>query len=240
MISFYSGTPGSGKSLNIARYIWIKVRHAKQNIILVNMTVNREYLITSKLKQLVNKIRLKLKLKPINTKLKDYGKIYSIRLDQLNTKFLEDYAMKFHMVGIEGQSKIIIDEAQLIWSPTVMKNKKQVDPNYRERWIEFMTLHRHLGFDMIIISQFDRLIDAQIRCLFEYNHIHRKVNNFCIGYWLNLFKIKVFAEVQYWYGVRARIGVNFFAITPWTSKHYRKIYNAHKRFSDLKGKKKVA
>ena len=34
---------------------------------------------------------------------------------------------------------------------------------------------------MILIAQFDRMLDRQIRSVIEYEHIHRKVKN--IGVW---------------------------------------------------------
>lgn len=232
MIYFYSGTPGSGKSLNVARYIAIKLKYAKQNVILCNMQVNEDYMVKSNLRSWAAPLFKKLG-KEISTRTKGAGQVITVAYHEMTPQVFYDYARENHVVGQEGQTTIIMDEAQLVFGPTVMKNKKQVNPNYREEWIEFFTLHRHFGFNIIIISQFDRLIDPQIRCLFEYNHIHRKVNNFGIGAILSLFRIICFAEVQYWYGVRTKIGCSFFFLTPWNKGRYKKMYNSHKRFSDF-------
>ena len=35
--------------------------------------------------------------------------------------------------------------------------------------------HRKLGYRVILIAQFDRMLDRQIRSVLEYEYIHRKV-----------------------------------------------------------------
>ena len=60
-----------------------------------------------------------------------------------------------------------------------------------------------------MISQFDRLVDRQIRSLFEYEVKHRKANNFKI---LNMLPIKLFVAVTVWYGIKEKINAEFFHI----------------------------
>lgn len=74
-------------------------------------------------------------------------------------------------------------------------------------WIKFFTQHRKLGYNFIVISQSDRMIDKQIRSLFEYEIKHRKVNNFKIG---KLLPMSTFVGVSYWYGVSEKLGAEFF------------------------------
>ncbi|NFU61052.1 DUF2075 domain-containing protein, partial [Clostridium botulinum] len=153
MIYFYSGTPGSGKSLQMAHTAVEWLKKYKKNVI-ANTRIN------------IDKILKK----------KKGGNFFYLPNENFSTEYLYEYALKYHEMGIEHQSLIIIDEAQCLFSPTAVKLFTQENKHYRQEWLEFFTQHRHLGFDIIIISQFDRLIDAQVRCLFEYNCVHRKAN----------------------------------------------------------------
>ena len=225
LIYFYSGTPGSGKSLRVARDIVAKLKIRKQNVI-TNMSVNYDYIRTSRFKEWLNK---KFGTK-YDTKIKDMGRLYYVPDNKLTVEFLYQYAMKFHKRGVEGQTLLIIDEAQMKFAPNTMKLMNQMDIHYRQKWLDFFTQHRHLGYNIIVVSQFDRLIDPQVRCLFEYECRHRKINNYgAIGMILSLFKFSVFVQVEYWYGLKARISSNFFLYSP----KYAKIYDSYKRFDDL-------
>lgn len=227
MIFFYSGTPGSGKSLHVAKDIVQKLTIRKQNVI-TNMTIDYDYIRTSKFKKFLSRFFPK-----INPYKKNVGKYYYIDNQKLTPEFLFQYAKKFHVKGKEGQTLLVLDECQMMFSPTVVKLKCQEDKLYRQKWLDFFTQHRHLGYNIILISQFDRLVDPQIRCLFEYNCIHRKVNNFKIGWVLSLFKLSLFCCVQYWYGVNQKTGVSFYLF----SKKYAKVYDSYKKFDDLNKKK---
>lgn len=218
MITFYSGTPGSGKSLRVARTIVQHICVLKKNVI-TNMDIDYDYIRTSKVKSFFGKK---------DCFKKNVGKYYYFNNQQMTPENLIKYAYKFHKKGRENQTLIVIDEAQMILSPTVVKLKTQEDKTYRQRWLEFCTQHRHLGFNIIIVSQFDRLIDPQVRCLFEYNCIHRKVNRFKIGWVLGIFGISLFVAVEYWYGINARMGATFFLY----HKKYSRIYDSYKRFDE--------
>ena len=201
MISFYSGTPGSGKSLQMAHEVVDWIKKYKKNVI-ANTVIDRNYIL----------------------KKKKGGLFFYIENDKLTTDFLYKYALKFNEMGVEHQCLLVIDEAQVKFSPTAVKLSSQDNPRYRQDWLEFFTHHRHLGFDILIISQFDRLIDPQIRCCFEFNYVHRKANNFgFIGMLLTIFRIPLFVQIQYWYGVNQVSGKKFFTY----SKKYSKIYNSY-------------
>lgn len=211
MIYFYSGTPGSGKSLHVAKDIVNKLTVKKQNVI-------------SNIKIDLEGVRSVSLFKP---KVESMGKFFFID-NTVEPSYFYKYAEEHHVKGVEGQTLIVFDEAQMLFSPTVIKLKQQEDKTFRAKWLEFFTQHRHLGFNIIIISQFDRLIDPQIRCLFEYNIIHRKVNNFKIGWICSLLKISVFCAINYWYGVKERMGCEFYLY----QKKYSKIYDSYKLFDE--------
>lgn len=233
MIYFYSGTPGSGKSLRVAKDIVAKLLIKKQNVI-TNMVVDYDYIVTSNFKvKLNNLLKLLGFKKQFNTRKKGVGEIIYLPNDKMTPSFLFEYAYKNHQKAKEGQTLLVMDEAQMMFGPTVVKLKTQENKEYRVQWLDFFTQHRHLGYNIVMISQFDRLIDAQIRCLFEYNYIHRKVNNFGLGWILSVFRMSLFVSAEYWYGVKEKTGVSFFTYR----KKYSRIYNSYSRWDDREEQK---
>jgi len=228
LIDLYSGTPGSGKSLEVARDIVFWLTTKKKNVV-ANFAVDTDQFFYSK----------------FTKKKKETGTFTFVDNEFLTVEYLYAYAKKNHVRGKEGQTLLVVDEAQMIFSPTVMKIKMAEDKYFRVSWLKFMTLHRKLGFDIILVSQFDKLIDAQVRCVLENNVIHRKVNNFKIGWLLSIFKISIFVSVNYWYGINTKTEAHFFTY----SKKYSRIYDSYKVFdtsqdsfsfdSDKKDKAKV-
>lgn len=220
MISFYSGTPGSGKSLRVARDIVFKLTNRKQDVI-TNMDID--------LAAVKNASMYKHFKHPPK-----FGTLVHLENDKITPEFLFAYALEHHKKGREGQTLIVIDEAQMIFSPTVMKLKKEEEKAYRVKWLDFFTQHRHLGYNVILISQFDKLIDAQVRCLFEYNVIHRKANNYKWGWIFSMFGINLFVSVTYWYGTHTKMNHQFFMY----SKKFGKVYDSYSRWDTLKADKK--
>ena len=97
---------------------------------------------------------------------------------------------------------MVIDECQLMFNARDWNAKGRAD------WLEFFTLHRHLGYRIILIAQFDRMIDRQVRSLIEYEYIHRKVSNFGIyGKIISLFSLgNLFVSVKIWYPMKEKVG----------------------------------
>ena len=153
MIYFYSGTPGSGKSLHVARDIYIRLnRNKKYPNVIANFMINRNMIKNKKAKFIY----------------KDNS--------ELTVEFLLNYALENHKEGIENQTLVVVDECSVIWnSRSWMKDKDRME------WLNFFVQHRKLGYNFILIAQNDRQVDRQIRSLFEYEVKHRKVNNFKIG-----------------------------------------------------------
>ena len=204
MIWFYSGTPGSGKSFHMAKDIRINLR-MKRNVI---STVNVD---TDKISK--------------NGK-KRIGDFIYIPILELKPQILYEYAFKNHKKGKEGQTLLIIDECQIIFNP------REYQRNNRAEWILFFTKHRHLGYNIILTSQFDRLVDRQIRSLFEYEVKHRKVNNMGV---LFLLPFTAFALVEYWYGVKIIVGRRFMLYNKRTASIYDS-YVMYDDFAEMMGK----
>lgn len=85
------------------------------------------------------------------------------KLFQFSKLYFEDDPVK------EAQILLVLDEAQLIFNTR--------DWQFNRKWISFFTQHRKLGYDVIIIAQYDRMIERQIRALIEYESKHLKVSN---------------------------------------------------------------
>lgn len=144
----------------------------------------------------------------------------------MSPQYFIDYAMKNHVMGKEGQTLVVIDECQIIFNPREFGNKDRLN------WINFFTRHRQLGFDFILVSQFDMLVDKQIRCLFEYDIKHRKLSNTGIFRYIPF--VHIFYSVTYWYSIKKKMDCNFFLYR----KKYGRIYNSFVYFASIENSKK--
>lgn len=197
MIYLYSGTPGSGKSLHAAAVIR---RHLKFFCPVIG-TFH------------INKDRLFKKSK--------YEFTY-VAINELTPEFLVKYARKNLPKGRnpEGSFLLVIDEAQIIFNPREWGRKDRTD------WIKFFSQHRKFGYDIILISQNDRMLDRQIRSLLEYQIMHRKVSQFGIaGKILALF-VGQFVAVKMWYPLKEKIDAEFF-------RGDRKLYDFYNSYEDF-------
>jgi zona occludens toxin (predicted ATPase) len=218
MIYFYSGTPGSGKSLHVARDIYWFLRTG--GCVIANFEINREVFIKR------DKKNPKIIKKNYNR-----GTCLEVSNFMLNPQFLTNYARAFfkrdeHGRIKEGQCKLVIDECQLIF------NARSWNVAGRDLWCSFFTQHRKFGYDIILISQFDRMVDRQIRALIEYEVVHRKMNNYrimgkIVGF---LYGGSAFIAITKWYQMgnckEARIGSETFSV----KKRYCDFYNSYKIF----------
>lgn len=208
MIEFYSGTPGSGKSLHVARKISDRLKYAKKPVI-CSFDVNMNYLSNGGKRKLGD-----FYFCPIE-------KIDNVDCDGIMcVDFLKDYAVKHHVRGKESQTLVVIDECQRIFNPRDMSR------NDRLKWIDFFCQHRHLGFDFVLISQFDRLIDRQIRCLFEVEIKHRKANYYSF---FRFCPFPVFVAVTVWYGLKLKVSSETFFFR----KKYAAIYDSYDLWNRL-------
>lgn len=197
MISLFSGTPGSGKSLNGAAKVraWLKW----YGPVIGTFHINKECLYK-------------------NSK---YEYTY-VNIYDLKPQFLVEFARKNRpkKKNPEGSFLLIIDESQRIF------NSRAWNAHDRNDWITFFAEHRHLGFDIILISQNDRMLDRQIRALIEYNVIHRKMSGFgLMGKIMSLF-VGQFVVVETWYPLKEKISAGFF-------RGDRKLYNFYDSFEDF-------
>lgn len=196
MISLYSGTPGSGKSLHCARTIinWSRLGYP----VVGNFQVD-----LSKYK------RADFTYCP-------------------NDKMTPDYLIKLSREKVgskpkEGSILLVIDECQLLF------NAREWQQSGRAQWLSFFTQHRKLGYDIILIAQFDRMVDRQIRSLIEHEYIHRKMSNFgWQGKIMSLvFGGNTFIAVKRWYPLHERLGSEIFHARKWMYS----VYDTYAAFS---------
>lgn len=204
MMNLYVGTPGSGKSYNIARKLYHGLR--LQRNFICNFPIDLDVISKNGKKKIGNFI---------------YLKTYD-----MSPKYFMDYAKNNHVKGKEHQTVIIIDEASLLFNPQNWRNKELIS------WVEFMQLHRHIGYDIILITQNDRLINKQIRSFIENVIIHRKIGNYKLfGKLLGMFfHGNVFMAVEKWYALPRSPGMGsemFFL-----NKKIARIYDTHMEFTD--------
>ena len=120
----------------------------------------------------------------------------------------------------EGEITLIIDECQMLF------NARSWDAKDRNAWNKFFQLHRHFGYDIILIAQFDRMIDRQIRSLIEYEYVHRKVSNMgWRGMLLSVLMMspKMFVSVKRWYPLKEKVGSEFFR----AQRKYYRLYDTY-------------
>lgn len=147
--------------------------------------------------------------------------IYIDTLDMTPDFFMRYSEEHFTPGRDEHQGLIIIDEAQIPFNSRDGLNRN------RMKWISFFSRHRHYFYDIILITQHDRMIDRQIRSLVETEYKHRKLTNYGAKGWFMIFIFhKMFVSVEYWYPLQDKVGSEFFNL----SKRVCALYDTFKRF----------
>ena len=198
-ITLYSGTPGSGKSYRVADKLAYGSMIGRLQFIcnfpvdLENFSIRdafRPLLRWESTKKLFDKLPYGLTHKKMR------GKPMYLDNSQLTVSFLKQYALEHHVVGREGQTIVVIDEAGIKF------NCRSFSAADRREWLDFFAMHRHYGFSFILVAQSDRQLDRQIRYCIEQEEKHYKLANFNwfgqLLAWLaggNLFVVH-----RYWYG----------------------------------------
>ena len=206
LINLLSGTPGSGKSLDAAQRLYFWLGTGKPAV--CNFEIN-------------------LDLIPGKKEKKFYYKDNS----ELTPDFLIDFSKQYFSGKRPKEDSIllVIDEAQLIF------NARSWDAKGRDKWLKFFTMHRHYGYLVLLLAQFDRMLDRQIRCLIEYEYIHRKVSNF--GWKGKIISIlalgNLFVSVKVWYPLKEKVGSEFF-------RAKRRYYRLYDTFDNLEEKANTA
>lgn len=200
-IWLYTGTPGSGKSYHAARDIVQRLK--RPGGLICNFPVNEGF------------------VKPYQ--LKSHVEYWDN--SELSAERLVAYALDHHVIGKEGQTLVVIDECQIIY------NCRDFGRKDRNAWVTLFSQHRKLGFNFILITQNDRMLDKQIRALVETEIKHRKLNNYGVGgMLLTLTRMTWFIAIEYWYGGNKLMLSK--QVFPYIRK-YANVYDSYKLFSDM-------
>ena len=180
MLFLYTDTPGSGKSLHVAKDV---KEHLSYGLpVLANF--------------------------PISPEVRGYERFRYVDNLSMTPDFLVSFAREFWGDRKVKEDRILlcVDEAQLLFNS---RNWSQSD---RMGWITFLSQHRHFGYKILFITQFDRMIDRQIRSLAEYEVKHRKMSSFGVrGKVASLLAGgQVFCAVTVYYGMNEKTGARFF------------------------------
>lgn len=158
------------------------------------------------------------------------GDFVELDNSSLTPEFLIDYSREYFADNRvrEGVITLVIDECQLIF------NAREWNTKGRNEWLSFFTQHRKYGYDVILVAQFDRMIDRQIRSLIEYEVIHRKVSNFGVkGKIISMLSFgKLFVAVSVWYPMKEKVGADFFK----AHKKYYSLYDTYNMFGVSEGR----
>lgn len=200
-IWLYTGTPGSGKSYHAAKDIVGRLK--RPGGLICNFPIYEDIIPARRRKSHV-----------------EYWDN-----SELSAQRLVAYALQHHKIGVEGQTLVVIDECQIIF------NCRDFGRKDRNAWVTMFSQHRKLGYNFILITQNDRMLDKQIRALIETEVRHRKLNNYGVGGLLiSLTRMTWFIAIEYWYGGnRLKLGSQIFTY----HKRYSKVYDSYKLFSDL-------
>lgn len=204
MVNLFSGTPGSGKSLHTAEKIYYALRAGRP--VLCNFDINLDFVKGRKRRKALN--------------------FQYIPNDELSVAKIQEYADQYWQNHRKREDWIllVLDEAQLLF------NAREWGQAGRREWLSFFSQHRKYGYEVVLVAQFDRMLDRQIRSVIEYEYIHRKVSNF--GVWGKVFSAvflgKLFVAVQMWYPLHERVGAEWFVC----KRRFFRLYDTYRNFSN--------
>ena len=200
MLSVYTGTPGTGKSLHVCEDIK-QALHSGRHVI-TNFEF-RDDLIKHKgeFLYLPNK---KLKYPDF---FYDYGLSHNVRPDGS---------------VIMGNTLVVIDECQNLF------DARQWNTPGRREWNEFAAQHRKYGFDIILITQSKKSLDKRLLANTEFEVEHRNMKHYkALGLILSLFFMgHLFVWVKRYLATKEKVSSKWFI----GSKRKFKYYNSFKIF----------
>lgn len=206
----YTGTPGSGKSYHVLELIIKEL--GKGKYVIANFPLNF----------------------PPNMVKKGYSDRFMfipdkhlmgaegvIRLYRESLKVVyesEDGKVKEHQFfGEESQCLVVIDEAGNYHPPEKSTSPEQI------LWQKFYTMHRKLGYDIVLVSQIDKQVNRTIRGCVEYEIKHRKANRVFPFKYL---PFTIFMYITYWKQTRERLGSESSIFV----KRFSELYDTHMLF----------
>lgn len=211
-VYFYSGKPGTGKSLHAAKVIDQWVRQGKN--VITNFPLNEGF--WDKRRQKGKKV----------------GKVLSCTNDEVlkyGVRGLVGFSQQFHSHAADGrmiekQTLVVLDECQTLF------NSRSWNVKGRSDWVTLISQHRKFGYEFLFISQDKTFVDKQIRCQFQYDYEHRNLKNFkTFGFLLSMLCGGNFFVVV----VRSMdVGKKDHSEFRGSSKKYYKLYDSYRIFDN--------
>lgn len=206
MINIYTGTPGSGKSLHAARDIFLSLKKYKYRQVVSNIPIKMELFTDEEKERFIY-------IETNNIKVSD--------LWDIGEKWYKSHE-ELKLNRLEQSSILIIDECQLLF------NAREWGKNTKKGWPEFFSLHRHVGYKIILVTQMIEAVDKQVRGLIEFEDNHQKVKSMgATGAFINMLALGGLFRVQtYWTPKKERIDTSFFKY----KRLYGELYDTHELF----------
>lgn len=202
-ISLYSGTPGSFKSYHAVKECITWLKIGGN--LITNFPLNYSNVIKKPIKGV-------------------YERIDNM---QLTVDYLIQFAIDHHKPSVKPQTLVVIDEASIKF------NSRDFNMKDRMGWINFFANHRHFNFDIILITQQDRMLDRQIRGLIETEFKHRALKHYKLfGWLLDLIFHGCFMCVEIWYPCKLKNDAWFYIF----NKKIASCYDTMGLFVDSKNK----
>lgn len=146
---------------------------------------------------------------------------------ELNPYDLVRYSREYFAKERFGEDKILF-----VWDECSLQlNSRDWRDGDRPAWLSFFQQHRKFGYSIILIAQFDLMIDKQVRSLLDYEYVHRKVSNFGVVGWCMslLFAGRAHVQVQMYYPLKKKVGSRWFM----ARRKYFEMYDSYGAFARL-------
>ncbi len=197
MLMTYTGTCGSGKSYHATHEI---IFHLKRGgVVVTNLELDRDKIL---------KYHKKLTKEILDEKL------IIVPNEMITPQFLYEISVKF--IGSKIKHLLLIDEA------ADMFNSRDWAKADRKSWNKFFRMHRHLLYDVVLVTQHRKMIDKQVQYLFDVDVQHRNIKEYgIIGALCSIFLPKLFVCV----GVYVPLKTRSFSNSVWLLKKYYDCYD---------------
>lgn len=198
MLYTYTGTCGSGKSYHATKeIIW---RLKRGGVVVTNLELDKEKI-------------LKYHAKKLDKAVLD-EKLIILKNEDITPRKLYEIAVQFY--GNKSKNLLLIDEA------ADMFNSREWARSDRGSWNKFFRMHRHLYYDVILVSQSRKMLDKQIQYLFDTDVQHRNISEYgFMGTLCAIFLPKLFVAV----GVYVPLKTKSFSNSVWLQKKYYDCYD---------------
>jgi len=226
----YTGTLGSGKSLDATLQARTSLAAGKRVLCNYKIKVDDIYVNVTNKDMIIYYFNvLKYVFSSKKAVMPEYPKAHLtdgftyVDTSKITVKYLLEYYKKYHEKNKESETLLIIDEASILFNARTWNEKERL------LWLKFFKYSRKMGFDVILISQSLGDLDKQIRGLFDYEVLHRKLTSYKIFKFLSYFKIEYFIRIYIWISINQKDRAVFYRY----KRSYKNLYDTFDLFLDI-------